>query len=248
MRHAWVLTCVACLGCGHAVQERYAIDGSAEELLRTAHATANDLGWTTREAGSGRFHVTAFPRRENDSDLVIDAQDGALLVDGRGNTSAWPPEAKTRLVEASALLAYGTDARLHGSTSGPPVEPRSKGLAVALDLLLPAAGGWYAARGDPYYDSSAVSWNRGFWMDFGIRLGMDAMAASFLAEGLTFPTVNGRNTGLSYLLIAGLMAVLDRLYAVVADVREIDYRNAWAASRIPAPGDGPRPPVQYSER
>jgi hypothetical protein len=242
MRRVGLLWLLA-LGCATPISEHYRVEGSAPEMLETARATAGRLGWTTEAAEGGGFRITDFPRKRPGETMLVTASEGELKIDGDGNRAGSFQSTGYRLSETAEVLARATDVQLH-DRSGPPVAPRSRAVTVALDLLLPAAGGWYAGRGDPYLDSAAVPSVRSFWWDFMLRCEFDLMAAAFAGVAVYNHHQGWVTTPFDWLLPIAF-AVANRALSIVRDWPEVGFRNAYAASGLPAPGEGPSSPVRY---
>jgi hypothetical protein len=224
------------------VVERYPMPGDAAAVDRAAREAVVKLGWEGEAAASGQFRLTRYPRAERfwrfseRFGLGFTAEAGALKLEG----DRLGPD-KTELTEAAAILADATR-QLLGPQGGPRpmVSPRSAPVTVALDLLLPAGGAVYALAGDPYFDSPPVSWQRGFWAAFAARFIIDACAAAMVWESSVFARDErryGRPTSLPTMLLveAAFFVVVNRLAAVVEDLAQLPFRNAYARSGLAPP-------------
>lgn len=247
MRRVVLLLCFAQAACFVPVRETYRINGSASELLSTARQNAQKLGYETTDGADGGFTITGFAGRRAGESLEVSAAEDTLTIDGTGASRATTEQLTFRLSESAEILARSTDAQLH-HLDGPKVAPRSRALTVGLDLLLPAAGAFYALRGSPYRDSAATASGRGFWWEVVVRAELDAVAFGIGAELLYLDSAAHRPFTPYALLGSIAVAVLVRVMSVIVDWSEVGYRNAYAASGLPAPSEERAPVVGYSMR
>ena len=221
------------------VVERYPIAGDPAAIDRAAHEAVERLGWSSEAAASGRFRLTRYPRAEATprwaEPFLLEYSVGPGGLEFEGNRSGGN---QTELTEAASILADATRQLLEAKAApGPTVSPRSAAVAVALDVLLPAAGAVYALGGDPYFDSAAVSASRHFWWLFAARLGMDLLAVE-MAGLAVMEAPYGGSSPTVFLVEAAFLVVINRLAAIVEDLNEVPFRNAYARSGLSPPGEG----------
>lgn len=212
--------------------ERFVITGDAQTLKAAAIDASGKLGWTTVGGESGKFEIVAYPRQSRVSRAVLNvsAEDDVLVIEGERDSGL------AFLPETSRILASVTAQSLGQQTGGAAVESRSKALTLGLDLLLPAAGAFYALRGDPYFDSGASVGMRGFWWEFWGRLGLDIAAQALLVELVLLRRLDGSQVLPAWALVAPIfLMVASRVNAMISDWIQLDYRNSYARSGFHAP-------------
>ena len=198
------------------------------EVEQAARRAAEKLGWEIDPNAHGRLRLADVPSEAaTKQPLDVFAEDGRLVVEGdRPSSQLMAP-----LGPASTVLATVTVRELGlEQSSAPRVTSRSRLAAVALDLLFPAAGALYAGLGDPYLTSGAASWASNPWAQFGLRLALDAGSAAGLA---VMAATRRDNWGLW--LVYGEMLVVNRVLALVFDMRSIGFRNGYAEGGLAMP-------------
>lgn len=192
------------------VEHRYAMDASADEIRGATHEAASRLGWTADLATSGRIHLTASPG----GFLVAEPLNGALLV-----------ESAPRDTGLDSLLAATSRQVLTGEV-GAPITPRSLPLTIALDVLMPAAGTLYLGPADP---GGLAFGGASFGVNLALRLVLDAVGA----EMFWLSTIDANRALFVGSAIGAL--VLNRVLALILDVKSVRFRNGLAARGVALP-------------
>lgn len=203
------LALVLLSGCA-TVEHRFAMKASADEIRGATQEAASRLGWSADLAASGRIHLAGTPG----GFLVAKPVDGALLV-----------ESEPRDASLAPLLA-ATSRQVITREAGALVTPRSLPLTIALDVLLPAAGTLYLGPSD----LGGLSIGGGsFGLNLALRLLVDAVAAEMFWLSTIDP-----NRGLFIGYAVGALA-LNRLLAIILDVKSVSFRNGLAARAVAMP-------------
>lgn len=222
-------------GCATArVTERFTIDAPAAELRASAEEAAQKLGWATEAVDAQSFRVTDYARQHwlMKKPLLVTIADGALAVEGEREGWADVP------VESARLLASATKQVRGELVFSPRVEERSEAVTVALDVLFPAGGALYALKDDPAFDSPVVYGMRKFWWEFWGRVALDGCAVALGAEFALLRRPDGTSVFPAWYIgmpIATLLAA--RIGALITDLTELPFRNAYARSGLRAPKD-----------
>ncbi len=217
----------------HHVETYSFEERSAAEVSEAARRAAQKLGWEADASARGRLRLLDVPHEGAfRTALEVFSEDGRLIIEGDRPVDAWRP---SPLGPASRVLATETARELAAEVreSSPAVAPRSKLAAAALDVLFPAAGALYAGLGDPYLTSGATSWASHPWAQFGLRLALDASAGLF-ASTLVLRRGGPEPTWWEWALLAEML-VVNRVIALVFDLRAIGFRNAYAEGGLPSP-------------
>lgn len=234
MKALWVGAVLLACSCATFKTERFPIDGRADELQASALEASDKLGWTTEAAEGGGFRITGYPRQHwlMKKPLLVTVKDGELAVEGETVTGGWP---QGGTVEAGRLLASATKQVRGEAVFAPPIEERSEAITVALDLVSPAAGAWYALKGDPAYDQGLGQ--RNFWAEFFMRAGIDVLCGAFALEIGLFRLRDGSSVFPQWMIAMPLaILVSTRISALMNDLLELPFRNAYARSGLRGPG------------
>lgn len=224
---------VLCSCAGFRATERFAIDGTADELRASAQEAAQKLGWSATAAENGTFTITDCPRQHWlwKKPLTVAVKDGELSIEG---PSEQPPYDRT--YEAARILASATRELRGQIVIGPKVEERSEAMTVALDLFMPAVGALYALRGNPAWDNATGL--RNTWSEFFMRVAMDALCVGLALEFELLRLPDGsRSTPQWFAVLPVTMLVTNRIGALLNDLVELPFRNAYARSGLRAPRD-----------
>lgn len=191
-------------------RQELVVDGEAEQVQAAAQTAVDRLGWTKRLAEDGWLHVVP----------GLDSVNASFKV--RGSHGLLSLEGDTR---AAPLFAATARQVLLGSAGTVP-EPRSVGGTVVLDLLFPAAGALFLGRDD------LVMANFGFGLQVVTRLLMDALVVELvvLAALVATPAL-----AVMMLIEGGLVFLLNRVTALMADLPALRLRNDAAARGVGLP-------------
>lgn len=210
---AWVVLLVAAASMGCVRRQELVVDGEAEQVQAAAETAVDRLGWTKRLAEDGWLHVVP----------ALDSVNTSFKV--RGSHGLLSLEGEARALAAAPLFAATARQVLLGS-SGTVPEPRSVGGTVVLDLLFPAAGTLFLGRDDP-----AMA-NFGFGLQVVTRLLMDALVVELvvLAAVVATPAL-----AVMMLIEGGLIFLINRVTALMADLPALRLRNDAAARGVGLP-------------
>ncbi|MHB8875727.1 MAG: hypothetical protein ACYC8T_18735 [Myxococcaceae bacterium] len=203
--------------CATTVSERYQL-GHPDRLPGASLEAAARLGWTTQMLEGGKFRLAKSRLPQRDAIDVSPGPDGVLTLTGQSAARDW--DNRPTLGPSGPLLAQATLQVMGVPKEGPPLSRRSPGLTVGLDLLFPAAGAAYALPGSPY-----SFWHWGGHV--GLRAGMDALAAVFIAQGMEFRRA-GYGDGTHQLGLAIGYLVFNRLMALLVDLPTVSAGNTAA--------------------
>lgn len=215
------LLCLLCSGCFTLrTTERFEVkpDAAPDEVIAAASSAATKLGAEVHEGRGAKLEVHgvyALDGRKHDWVTVESPDAGVLEITSEGLNG---------LGSLSAAIAAGTEQTLDPRL--PPATPptaSSHGPGVALDLLLPFAGGLYAEASGPYA--------RNGWARFSPLI-IDIVGAGLIAEGFLF-----RDSGLTrfelspmFFLGGAVALVLNRVLSTVFDWQLLNQQNAAMTS------------------
>ncbi len=208
--------------------------GTADELRASARDAAHQLDWETEAAEGGAFRIVEYPRQHWiwKKPLLVTVKDGELAIEGEA-VGGW---SNAGTVEAARLLASATKQVRGEVVFSPPIEARSEGLTVAFDLLSPAAGAWYALKGHPAYDQGYGL--RNFWAEFFMRAAADVAAVGLGLEFALLRLPDGSPIFPSWMIAMPIMFLVGtRISAVMNDLMDLPFRNAYARSGLRAPAN-----------
>ncbi len=140
--------------------ERYPLKAPPDRALAAMNEVASRLQWVRQESPTlkpGQLQFLALPDR-----IVASVEAGELVLEG--------PVRWTRTVNGEVrrypgymaqILEQATDQVIDPAVVKPgarEVAPRSRPLALALDVIEPAIGAAYAVPGDPYMEGEGYGW------------------------------------------------------------------------------------------
>jgi hypothetical protein len=206
-------------GCG-TVRQSFPIETEGD-LGEAAWRAADRLGLEPERAADGSFTLVSVPRTAIIPRLMtVRVEPHQLVVEGQQQG----PES---LVCCTAqVLAAATAAELGSRLEGPPLTPRSPGVAALIDVALPWAGPWYAQRGNP--------WAGAWWKAVIGRSAAETVGLLFVAEARLFTLLPRRDADL-YLAFGIGTLVLTRIEAIIEDVVLSRAHNRLVESGYPAP-------------
>jgi hypothetical protein len=215
---------------GPRLEERFHLGGSREQIIAAVSEAGERMGFRRdgwAPEGTVRFVETPTQSDFARSEITAWVDSGGALVLSTPDewASARGDVRVTGMGIAPRLLVQAAEQVLEPARTRPDArvaEPRSLALALALDLVLPAAGALYARPGDPYTAGDTAMW----WAPFMSRLILDGSVGFMLFAGLP--------GGNPLLMVANavVMLALLRAYAIWSDVVRILDRNALAASGL----------------
>jgi hypothetical protein len=218
-------------------ETRYDLHQPPERIMAAVEAAGRGMDWTgppgaraDTPISPGHLVFAATPwRRAQPLDVSATPQ-GQLVV--RTNTAAaWeehpaPQPENEALVQATRQLLDPADV----PRGGRPVSTRSAGLAVALDVLEPIAGGVYTHQGDEVtLATSGWSLER----DTVARTLVEAIGAGTIGIGLAMSNAHQLRFASVANLSEGVVMLLgNRLVCAYRDLRDVHARNQLAASGL----------------
>lgn len=173
--------------------------------------TASALNWTASTAAEGRIHLVSPGPGSTTLDAVPAASELRLI----GSPQAGP------FLPSAIFFAATTRGVLSTPADGVTLSARSAVLSVFLNVLLPAAGTLYA---DDFRTQLTPGVSAG--MMLLSRLAFDALGVEMVLLSFTNPA-----------FLAGAIGcfVVNRILAVIGDLRVVGVRNSLARSGVSAP-------------